>query len=91
VSWQAWVDQLREAEIRSRAARARARFVLMEVHPDGVPIDRQAFTALDDALDLRDELRKRNAGCRVFFGVIDQDDEERGWLDYDDACAEVAQ
>jgi hypothetical protein len=84
VSWQAWVDELREAEIRRQAARADARYVVMEVRPDGVPNDRQAFESLEDALDLRDELRARNAGARVFFGVIDQNDEERGWLDHED-------
>ena len=91
MSWQAHVEVLRDAEVARQAARADNRYVVMEVYCDGNPADVQAFDNLVDALDLRDELRRERPSRRsgpVFF-VVDRDDEERGWLDHDDACEVV--
>lgn len=60
------------------------RFVVMEARPDGVPMDRQAFAALTDALDLLSELRRAHSGDRVVFFITDIDDPERGWIEDDD-------
>ena len=66
------------------------RFMVMDVYPDGVPDERARFDALEDALDLRDELRKKHPWPgRVHFFVWDDEDPERGQLDHDDLYEEA--
>lgn len=60
------------------------RFVVYEARGDGVPMDRQSFAALTDALDLLWELRRAYSGDRVVFFITDTDDPERGWIEDDD-------
>lgn len=79
----AHLEAVTYAENMRRAYRNRGRFVVYEVRPDGVPVDVQGFDEMVDAFDLHDELEQKYAGQRVFVGVTDKDDPERGWLTHD--------
>lgn len=66
------------------------RYSVVRILPDGVPFALSYWETLEDALSERDLQRRDHSPFRAYFAVIDNQDEERGQLDYEDTYEEVA-
>lgn len=61
-------------------------FAVIGVWRDGVPVELERHDSLADALRERDALNATKTDVAPYYGVVDRDDEERGWLDWCEEC-----